>query len=159
MSKVRNIDNMAFHVIGHESVIFNIKPLQYVVDAESFDKAVVKLTVTLVNGHLLLLCDFMEALDRLATLLEDYKLQRTVVRDACEEGAIFYSVDHRRSLNETLSLHTRINEQGCIDLNSLTIKVPYVYRYQNGKFEVDPNLIVNHLRDFLDNASCIFNRG
>lgn len=159
MSKVRNIDNMAFHVVGHESVIFNIKPLQYVIDAESFDKVVVKLTVTLVNGHTLLLCDFMDALDRLGTLLEDYKLQRIVVRDVPGDGAIRYSVDHRRTLNQTLSLHTRINEQGVIDLDSLTIKVPYVYRYQNGKFEVDPNLIVNHLRDFLDNASCIFNRG
>lgn len=159
MSKVRNIDNMAFHIVGHESVIFNIKPLQYVVDAESFDKVVIKLTVTLVNGHLLLLCDFMEALDKLGTLLESYKLHRIVVRDTCEEGAIRYSVDYRRTLNNTLSLHTRINEQGCIDINSLTIKVPYVYRYQNGKFEVDPNLIVNYLRDFLDHASCIFNRG
>ena len=159
MSKVRNIDNMAFHVIGHEDVIFNIKPLQYVVDAESFDKVVVKLTVTLVNGHLLLLCDFMDALDRLGTLLEDYKLQRIVVKDAYEKDAIRYSVDHKRTLNQTLSLHTRINEQGVVDLDSLTIKVPYVYRYQNGKFEVDPNLIVNYLRDFLDHASCIFNRG
>ena len=159
MSKVRNIDNMAFHIVGHENVIFNIKPLQYTIDAESFDKVVVKLTVTLVDGHLLLLCDFMEALDKLGTLLESYKLQRIVVRDAGEEGAIRYSVDYRRTLNDTLSLHTRINEQGCIELDSLTIKVPYVYRYQNGKFEVDPNLIVNYLRDFLDHASCIFNRG
>ena len=159
MSKVRNIDNMAFHIVGHESVIFNIKPLQYVVDAESFDKLVVKLTVTLVNGHRLLLCDFMEALDRLGTLLESYKLQRIVVRDAHEDGAIYYGVDHKRTLNDTLSLHTRINEQGCIELDSLTIKVPYVYRYQNGKFEVDPNLIVNYLRDFLDHAFCIVKRG
>ena len=158
MSKVRNIDNMAFHVIGHEDVIFNIKPLQYVVDAESFDKVVVKLTVTLVNGHLLL-CDFMDALDRLATLLESYKLQRIVVRDVPGDDAIRYSVDHRRTLNEPLSLHSRINEQGVIDLDSLTMKVPYVYRYQNGKFEVDPNLIVNYLRDFLDHAFYIVNRG
>ena len=159
MSNVRNIDNMAFSLVGYENIIFNIKPLQYVVDAESFDKVVVKLTVTLVNGHLLLLCDFMGVLDKLATLLESYKLQRIVVRDVPGDDAIRYSVDHRRTLNEPLSLHSRINEQGVIDLDSLTIKVPYVYRYQNGKFEVDPNLIVNYLRDFLDHASCIVNRG
>ena len=159
MSKVRNIDNMAFHIVGHENVIFNIKPLQYVIDAESFDKAVVKLTVTLVNGHTLLLSDFMETLDKLGALLEGYKLQRIVVRDVPGDDAIRYSVDHRRTLNDTLSLHTRINEQGVIDLDSLTIKVPYVYRYQNGKFEVDPNLIVNYLRDFLDHVFYIVNRG
>ena len=158
MSNVRNIDNMAFSLVGYENIIFNIKPLQYVVDAESFNKVAVKLTVSFNKSHLLQLCDFMDAHDKLAKLLDSYKLHRAVITDA-PENVILYDVDYSKTLDETLSLHTWLNQQGIVDLDRLTIKVPYAYRYQNGKFEVDPNLIVNYLRDFLEHASCIVNRG
>lgn len=159
MSKVRNIDNMAFHIVGHENVIFNIKPLRYTLDNIEGTKVHVKLNVTFTNGEAMLLHEFSKALDRLSEILATYKLHACVVTRLGDEGSLAYDANYTCTMEERISLQIRLDEQSVIDLEGLTLLVPYVHRYQDGRFKIDQNLIINYLRDFLDHASCIVNRG